>query len=89
MDHRTTSNLEMNELARLRLKDASQKIEEYNCGLKKVPDGWVTNSDRLTPSEFIQPSIQNFLAIYKLSFYNGMIWFYFKWDILSKEKRAS
>ena len=39
--HWATSNLEMNELDRLRLADASWRIEEYHRGLKQV-----TNAER-------------------------------------------
>ena len=35
-EHWATNYLEMNELARLKLSEASWKIEEYHLGLKQV-----------------------------------------------------
>lgn len=81
--HWATSNLELDERDRLRLVDASWRIEEYHRGLKQV-----TNVERCQCRKggaqrgHIGLALRAFLVIEKWCFHTGTNWLSAKWGIV-------
>ena len=71
-DHWATSNLEMDELERLRLSDACWKIEEYHRGLKQVTnvEGCQCRKANNAQQVHIGLALRAFLVVEKWCFYN-------------------
>lgn len=87
--HWATSDLELDELDRLRLADASWRIEEYHRGLKQV-----TNVERcqcrkgVAQRGHIGLALRAFLVIERWCFHTGMNWLSAKWAIVRDAVRA-
>lgn len=87
--HWATSNLEMEELDRVRLADASWRIEEYHRGLKQV-----TNVERcqcrkgIAQRGHIGLALRAFLVIEQWCFHTGTNWLSAKWNIVRNAIRA-
>ncbi len=81
--HWATSNLDMDELERLRLADASWRIEEYHRGLKQV-----TNVERcqcrkaVAQRNHIGLALRAFVMVEKWCFRTGVNWLSAKWQIV-------
>jgi hypothetical protein len=88
-EHWATNNVQMDELERLRLADASWRIEEYHRGLKQV-----TNVERcqcrkaVAQRGHIGLALRAFLVIEKWCFRTGVNWFSAKWQIIHEAVRA-
>ncbi len=84
-----TSNLQMDECERLRLAEASWKIEEYHRGLKQV-----TNVERcqcrkaIAQRGHIGLAVRAFVVIEKWCFRTGVNWLTAKWNIAHDAIRA-
>jgi hypothetical protein len=84
-----TNNLEMDELERLRLADASWRIEEYHRGLKQT-----TNVERcqcrkeVAQRNHIGLALRAFLVIERWCFRTGVNWLSAKWQIFQDAVRA-
>jgi len=82
-EHWATSNLRMDELERLRLADASWRIEEYHRGLKQV-----TNVERcqcrkaVAQRGHIGLALRAFLVVERWCFRTGVNWLSAKWQIV-------
>ena len=81
--HWATSNLEMDELERLRLADASWRIEEYHRGLKQL-----TNVERcqcrkaVAQRSHIGLALRAFVVVEKWCFRTAVNWLSAKWQIV-------
>lgn len=88
-EHWATSNLQMNELERLCLADASWRIEEYHRGLKQV-----TNVERcqcrigVAQRGHIGLALRAFLVVERWCFQTGVNWLSAKWQIVRDAVRA-
>jgi putative transposase len=88
-EHWATSNLQMDELERLRLADASWRIEEYHRGLKQV-----TNVERcqcrkaVALRNHIGLALRAFLVVERWCFQTGVNWLSAKWQIVRDAVRA-
>jgi len=88
-EHWATSDLDMDELERLRLADASWRIEEYHRGLKQV-----TNVERcqcrkaIAQRGHIGLALRAFLVIEKWCFRTGINWLSAKWAIVRDAVRT-
>ena len=88
-EHWATSNLPMDELERLRLGDASWRIEEYHRGLKPV-----TNVERcpcrktLAQRGHIGRALRAFVVVEKCCFRTGINWLTAKWQIVRDAIRS-
>ena len=88
-EHWATSNLQMDELERLRLADASWRIEEYHRGLKQV-----TNVERcqcrkaVAQRGHIGLALRAFLVVERWCFRTGVNWLSAKWQIVREAIRA-
>jgi hypothetical protein len=88
-EHWATSNLEMDELERARLADASWRIEEYHRGLKQV-----TNVERcqcrtaVAQRGHIGLALRAFLVVERWCFRTGINWLSAKWQIVRDAVRA-
>jgi len=82
-EHWATSHLAMDELERLRLADASWRIEEYHRGLKQV-----TNVERcqcrkaVAQRGHIGLALRAFVVVEKWCFRTGVNWLTAKWQIV-------
>jgi putative transposase len=88
-EHWATSNLRMDEFERLRLADASWRIEEYHRGLKQV-----TNVERcqcraaVAQRGHIGLALRAFLVVERWCFRTGINWLSAKWQIARDAVRA-
>lgn len=88
-EHWATSNLQMDELERLRLADTSWRIEEYHRGLKQV-----TNVERcqcrkaVAQRSHIGLALRAFVVVEKWCFRTGVNWLTAKWQIVRDAVRA-
>lgn len=88
-EHWATSDLRMGELERLRLADASWRIEEYHRGLKQV-----TNVERcqcrkaVAQRGHIGLALRAFSVVEKWCFRTGVNWLSAKWEIVREAVRA-
>ena len=88
-EHGATSNLAMDELERLRLADASWRIEEYHRGLKQT-----TNVERcqcrvgVAQRGHIGLALRAFVVIERWCFRTGVNWLSAKWQIVQEAVRA-
>lgn len=88
-EHWATSNLAMDEGERLRLADASWRIEEYHRGLKQV-----TNVERCQCRKaaaqrgHIGLALRAFVVIERWCFRTGVNWLSAKWQIIRDAVRA-
>ena len=88
-DHWATSDLRMGELERLRLADASWRIEEYHRGLKQV-----TNVERcqcrvaVAQRGHIGLALRAFVVVERWCFRTGVNWLSAKWQIVRDAVRA-
>jgi hypothetical protein len=88
-EHWATSDLRMDELERLRLADASWRIEEYHRGLKQV-----TNVERcqcrtaVAQRGHIGLALRAFLVVERWCFRTGINWLTAKWQIARDAVRA-
>lgn len=88
-EHWATSNLQMDEGERLRLADASWRIEEYHRGLKQV-----TNVERcqcrkaVAQRGHIGLALRAFLVVERWCFRTGVNWLSAKWQIVRAAVRA-
>ena len=88
-EHWATSDLRMDELERLRLADASWRIEEYHRGLKQV-----TNVERcqcrkaVAQRNHIGLALRAFLVVEQWCFRTGVNWLSAKWQIVRNAVRA-
>ena len=88
-EHWATSNLQMDESERLRLADASWRIEEYHRGLKQV-----TNVERcqcrkgVAQRAHIGLALRAFVVVEKWCFRTGVNWLSAKWQIVRDAVRA-
>ena len=84
-----TSNLGMDELERLRLAEASWRIEEYHRGLKQV-----TNVERCQCRKavaqrcYIGLALRAFVVVERWCFRTGINWLTAKWQIVREAVRA-
>lgn len=84
-----TSNLQMDELERLRLAEASWRIEEYHRGLKQV-----TNVERcqcrkaVAQRNHISLALRAFAVVERWCFQTGVNWLSAKWQIVRNAVRA-
>jgi putative transposase len=84
-----TNNLQMDELERLRLADASWRIEEYHRGLKQT-----TNIERcqcckeVAQRNHIGLALRAFLLVERWCFRTGVNWLSAKWQIVRDAVRA-
>jgi putative transposase len=84
-----TNNLQMDELERLRLADASWRIEEYHRGLKQV-----TNVERcqcrkaVAQRNHIGLALRAFVVMERWCFRTGVNWLSAKWQIVRDAVRA-
>lgn len=84
-----TSNLEMDESERLRLADASWRIEEYHRGLKQV-----TKVERCqcrtgtAQRNYIGLALRAFVVVERWCFRTGVNWLSAKWQIVREAVRA-
>jgi putative transposase len=84
-----TNNLQMDELERLRLADASWRIEEYHRGLKQV-----TNVERcqcrkaVAQRNHIGLALRAFVVVERWCFGTGVNWLSAKWQIVRDAVRA-
>ena len=87
--HWATSNLTMDEGERLRLADASWRIEEYHRGLKQT-----TNVERcqcrkgVAQRGHIGLALRAFVVLEKWCFRSGVNWLSAKWQIVREAIRA-
>ena len=88
-EHWATSDLRMDELERLRLADASWRIEEYHRGLKQV-----TNVERcqfrsgVALRGHIGLAVRAFVVVERWCFRTGVNWLTAKWQIVHDAVRA-
>lgn len=88
-EHWATGDLAMDELERLRLADASWRIEEYHRGLKQV-----TNVERCqcragrAQRGYIGLALRAFVVVERHCFRTGMNWLTAKWQITREAVRA-
>jgi hypothetical protein len=88
-DHWATSNLRMDELGRLRLAEASWRIEEYHRGLKQV-----TNVDRCQCRKAVAQrghvglALRAFVVVERWCFRTGVNWLSAKWQIVREAVRS-
>ena len=88
-EHWATSNLAMGEGERLRLADASWRIEEYHRGLKQV-----TNVERcqcrngVALRGHIGLAVRAFVVVERWCFRTGVNWLTAKWQIVQDAIRA-
>jgi hypothetical protein len=88
-EHWATSNLQMDEFERLRLADASWRIEEYHRGLKQV-----THVERcqcrtaVAQRGHIGLALRAFLVVERWCFRTGVNWLTAKWLIVRDAIRA-
>ena len=81
--HWATNNLQMDDGGRLRLADASWRIEEYHRGLKQV-----TNVERcqcrkaVAQRGHIGLALRAFVVVEKWCFRTGINWLTAKWQIV-------
>jgi hypothetical protein len=89
-EHWATSHLPMGELERLRLAEASWRIEEYHRGLKQV-----TNVERCqcrtaaAQRGHIGLALRAFAVVERWCFRTGVNWLTAKWQIVRDAVRAS
>lgn len=87
--HWATCNLLIEELERLRLADASWRIEEYHHGLKQV-----TNVERcqcrkaVAQRGHIGLAVRAFVVVERWCFRSGVNWLSAKWEIVRDAVRA-
>ncbi|OWK35511.1 transposase [Fimbriiglobus ruber] len=88
-DHWATNHLGMTDLDRVRLADASWRIEEYHRGLKQV-----TNVERcqcraeVAQRNHIGLAIRAFLVVERWCFGSGVGWLRAKWQIVHQAVQA-
>ena len=88
-EHWATDDLAMDDLTRLRLADASWRIEEYHRGLKQV-----TNVERCqcragrAQRGYIGLALRVFVVVERHCFRTGVNWLTAKWDITREAVRA-
>jgi len=88
-EHWATNHLLMDEMERLRLAEASWRIEEYHRGLKQV-----TNVERcqcrkaVAQRGHIGLALRAFLVVEKYCFKTGVNWLTAKWQIAREAVRA-
>ena len=88
-EHWATSDLQMGELERVRLADASWRIEEYHRGLKQV-----TNVERcqcrkaVAQRGHIGLAVRAFVVVERWCFRTGVNWLSAKWQIVREAVRA-
>ena len=88
-DHWATSDVAMGEGERVRLADASWRIEEYHRGLKPV-----TNVERcqcraaVAPRGHIGLAVRAFVVVERWCFRTGVNWLSAKWQIVREAVRA-
>lgn len=88
-EHWATSHLQMDELERLRLADASWRIEEYHRGLKQV-----TNVERcqcrkaVAQRGHIGLALRAFVVVERWCFRTGVNWLRAKWQIVRDAVRT-
>jgi len=88
-EHWATSDLPMDEGERLRLADASWRIEEYHRGLKQV-----TNVERcqcrtgVAPRGHLGLALRAFVVVERWCFRTGVNWLSAKWQIVREAVRT-
>jgi putative transposase len=88
-EHWATSDLQMDEFARVRLADASWRIEAYHRGLKQV-----TNVERCQCRKaaaqrgHIGLAVRAFVVVERWCWWSGVAWFSAKWQIVRDAVRA-
>ena len=88
-EHWATEDLAMDDLTRLRLAEASWRIEEYHRGLKQV-----TNVERCqcrvgrAQRGHIGLALRAFVVVERHCFRTGVNWLSAKWDITREAVRA-
>jgi hypothetical protein len=88
-EHWATSNLAMDEMDRLRLADASWRIEEYHRGLKQT-----THVERcqcrvgVAQRGHIGLALRAFVVIERYCFRTGLNWLSAKWQIVREAVRS-
>lgn len=88
-EHWATSDRDMDDLERLRLAEASWRIEEYHRGLKQV-----TNIERCqcrraaAQRTHIALALRAFVIIERWCFHTGVNWLTAKWQIVHEAVRA-
>jgi hypothetical protein len=88
-EHWATSNLQMDELERLRLGDASWRIEEYHRGLKQVTRVERCQCRNARPQRnHIGLALRAFVVIERYCFRTGVNWLSAKWQIVREAVRA-
>lgn len=88
-EHWATSNLQMDELERLRLADASWRIEEYHRGLKQVTnvEGCQCRNG-VAQRGHIGLALRAFLVVERWCFRTGVNWLSAKWEIVRDAVRS-
>jgi putative transposase len=88
-DHWATSNLQMDEGERLRLADASWRIEEYHRGLKQVTNVEGCQCRRAVAQRgHIGLALRAFVVVERWCFRTGVNWLSAKWQIVRAAVQA-
>ena len=88
-EHWATSNLRMDELERLRLADASWRIEEYHRGLKQATNVERCQCRKATAQRnYIGLALRAFVVVERWCFRTGVNWLTAKWQIVRDAVRA-
>jgi hypothetical protein len=88
-EHWATSNLEMDDGERLRLADASWRIEEYHRGLKQVTNVEGCQCRRANAQRnHIGLALRAFVVVERWCFRTGVNWLTAKWQIVRNAVRA-